>query len=29
MGASVNGISEEQPMWLEDEEELARLRGLR
>lgn len=29
MGASVNGIPEEQPLWLEDEEELARLCGLR
>lgn len=29
MGASVNGIPEEQPVWLEDEEELARLCGLR
>ncbi|KNY28169.1 integrase family protein [Pseudobacteroides cellulosolvens ATCC 35603 = DSM 2933] len=29
MGASVNGIPEEQPLWLKDEEELARLCGLR
>ncbi len=29
MGASVNDIPEEQPMWLKDEEELARLCGLR
>jgi hypothetical protein len=29
MGASVNSIPEEQPLWLEDEEELARLCGLR
>lgn len=29
MGASVNGIPEEQPLWLKDEEELAHLCGLR
>lgn len=29
MGASINGLPEEQPIWLEDEEELARLCGLR